>query len=122
MTRLNKLAVLSAMALFSVGGAQANTLDLVCSAQKRAPIRFRLDTQQQKWCLDECESVWAIDKLSDSQIELSLRTQDNKYNWLFYIDRFTLKWWVISVGNGYTPQDSGLCKVEPFSGFPSKKF
>ena len=122
MVGLKKLASAAAVALFVTGEARASTLDLVCAAQKRAPIRFRLDTEQKTWCLDECKSVWSIDELSDSQMKLSLRTQDGSHLWLFYIDRFTLKWWVVHTGYGNAPEDSGQCKVEPFSGFPKKQF
>jgi hypothetical protein len=120
MTGGKRLALI--VALFATGEAKGSTLDLVCSAQKRAPIRFRLDTQQKTWCLDECKSVWAMDELSDSQMKLSLRTQAGDHYWYFYIERFTLKWWVVHRGYGTTPEDSGQCKVEPFSGFPRKQF
>ena len=122
MEGVNWAKLLASAALFVAGEVRAAPVDLVCSAQKRAPIRFRIDTQQKQWCYDDCKSVWTVDELSDSQMKLSLRTQDGNHLWLFYIDRFTLKWWVVHTGYGSAPEDSGQCKVQPFSGFPKRQF
>lgn len=112
------------MGLFAnqLQAATQPTLDLVCSPQRRQPIRFRFDLQQKKWCIGECQSVWFIDELGDSMIKLSLQTKDDSDYWSVNIDRYTSSFWIVRRGYGSEPQDWGQCKVEPFSGFPQKRF
>lgn len=98
------------------------TLDLLCSTQHEQPIRFRFDLQQKKWCVGECQSVWFIDELGDSTIKFTMSTKDDSDLWSITIDRYTSKFWAVRRGYGSEPQDWGQCRVEPFSGFPQKKF
>lgn len=121
-----KLTYGAALALFALNASQVHaagqTFDLVCQGKSEQQYHFRFDVAQKKWCLGECQSVWSIDQLADSMIELSIRTKDDSDYWTFKIDRYTSKFWAVRRGYGSDPKEWGECKASAFSGFPQKKF
>lgn len=124
---MKKLATMAMTAFILLATARAGattspTFDLVCGTTSGARLHFRFDLMQKKWCVDRCDSVWAIDELSDSTIKLVTFSIDNRNNWTFLINRYTSTFSAIHRGYGDDPADKGECKAGPFSGFPTKRF
>ncbi|MBL0924302.1 MAG: hypothetical protein IBJ12_07530 [Sphingomonadaceae bacterium] len=121
-----KMTFGAAIALFALNAspvqAAGQTFDLVCTGKSKQQYHFRFDVAQKKWCLGECLSVWSIDQLADSMIELSIRTKDDSEYWNVKIDRYTSKFWAVRRGYGSDPKEWGECEARAFSGFPQKKF
>lgn len=121
----------SARALFGVGlaffgnhagGAPLQTFDLICSSTTGAPIHFRFDLHQRKWCSGPCNSVWHIDELSDAMIRVSIRSSDHMHDWNVFLNRYSATYSAVHIGFGNAPADQGRCSVKTFSGFPVQQF
>lgn len=109
--------------LASPAQASQPAFDLICHGNKTGQqLHFRFDLPQRKWCFGECQSVWGIDRMGDAMIELVTYSSDGNNDWTFRINRFTGTFDAIRRGYGSEPKDSGNCKPQVFSGFPSKKF
>lgn len=104
--------------------AAESAFDLVCKGKSGQQLQFRFDLAQKKWCIENCQSVWAISTLDDALIELVMYSSDgsNDNNWTIKINRYTGTFAAIRRGYGSKPKDTGNCIAKPFSGFPGKKF
>ncbi|QNO26710.1 hypothetical protein EEB18_018565 [Sphingopyxis sp. OPL5] len=115
--------MLSAFALGATSVQAAEpTFDLICRGLSGQKLHYRFDLAQKKWCIDQCQSVWGIDRLSDSMIELVTFSSDGQNDWTIKIDRYTGAFAAIRRGFGSEPKDTGACEAKTFSGFPGKKF
>ena len=125
MPRLSAVAVAASLSVATarVTAATPASFDLVCQGAKGVQLAFRFDLAQRKWCLGECQSVWAIDLLSDSTIEFTAFTNASKSDvWTISINRYTSTFSAVHHGYGDQPADQGPCEPRPFSGFPVRKF
>jgi len=118
-------AMCAALALNAAQAPAATSpaFDLICQGVKGARLHFRFDLAQRKWCLSECQSVWTIDQVSDSMIEITAFTNASRSDaWTISINRYTSTYSAVHHGYGDNPADEGSCSPVPFSGFPSRRF
>lgn len=124
MSNLATLAVVASIALATnqVEAAKPHAFDLICHAASGPRLHFRFDLAEKKWCIGQCETVGGIDGLGDGAIKLVTYSSDGNNDWTFLINRYTSTFSAIHRGYGDEPADSGECKAQPFSGFPTRKF
>jgi len=99
----------------------SSEFDLVCSP-RNGEVHFRLDLQNRKWCVSDCQSVWSINEISDAMIKIETYEEDGSRDWIITINRYTSQFSAVHYGYGEKPADEGQCRVEPFTGFPGKRF
>jgi hypothetical protein len=126
MPEMMKLTTIAVLASMTLGAAQAQAaapvFDLNCTGRSGQELHFRFDLEQKKWCLGQCQTVGAIDQLSDSTIILRLFNGQGAIDWTITINRYTSAFTAVHEGYGKDPADQGACKPVPFSGFPQRRF
>lgn len=99
-----------------------HTFDLLCEDQSKVSVRFRLDVQKMKWCINECQTVVSIYGINDNAIELSFEKLDTHDKYVARINRYTSQFSIRHLGYGDELAYWGQCKTESFSGFPARNF
>lgn len=115
----------------SLALASAAAFNLVClqttldgKAVKRDPVVYRVDMDAGRYCSDECLESEEIDKVTDLELFLMLKTT-GRIQFLLRVNRESGNY-VFRVEVG--PNDpkpivaEGHCEAAPFTGLPTRKF
>ena len=116
------MAAIAALALPAM--AQAQVREPLFNLQCGNPVvlTYRFDLNLQKWCVQSCQKVFAIDKIYDQKIIMDSINPTTHDHYITTIDRYTGVLSTVHVGYGDAPQMTIQCKRTPFTGFPNRMF